>query len=376
MEKEHLYQKIYNDILDGIRNGAFPAGSRLPSEKELAEQYNVSRITSKKALEMLADRNLITRRPGKGSYVLENAGAEGEKNVSPLPGIGESRARIIGVIMDGFGAAYGCDIVNGIERECRKQNFHMILKCTYGNMAEESKAIEELTALGVEGIILMCVQGETYNADVLRLSVEQFPIVMVDRELTGLPIPCVCTDNYQASRDLMSLLIERGHREICFLSHPSMQTSSVAARFSGYLDSLLEHGLRTNEDMWLRNLQAFLPKMGEDEGEERADIRAVKNFIQQYPQVTGFFAVGVELGIMVYKILRELGQEKEKEVVFFDGIAEACDSNPVFNHVVQDEYLMGTMAVKYLKNRIEGKEVPKRYNVPYKVVRKERAEQE
>ena len=39
--------------------------------------------------------------------------------------------------------------------------------------------------------------------------------------------------------------------------------------------------------------------------------------------------------------------------------------------MVQDEYLMGTMAVKYLKNRMEGKEVPKRYNVPYKVIRGE-----
>ncbi len=374
MEKELLYQKIYNDLLQGIRSQKYPPGSRLPSEKELAEQYSVSRITSKKALEMLADQNLITRRPGKGSYVLENARADGEKNTGSLAGTLEGRGKLIGVVLDGFGAAYGSDVVNGIERECRKQNFHMILKCTYGNMAEESKAIEELIALGVQGIILMCVQGETYNAEVLRLSVEQFPIVMVDRELTGLPIPCVCTDNYQASRDLMALLIERGHRDICFLSHPSMQTSSVAARFSGYLDCLLEHGLRTNEDMWLRNLHAFLPRMGEDEGEERMDMKAVKSFIRKYPHVTGFFAVGVELGIMVYKILREMGQEKEKEVVFFDGIDEACDSNPVFSHVVQDEYLMGTMAVKYLKKRIEGKEVPKRYNVPYKVVRGERQE--
>lgn len=372
MEKELLYQKIYNDLLQGIRTKSYPPGSRLPSEKELAEQYGVSRITSKKALEMLADRNLIARRPGKGSYVLENVGTDGEKNAGLFPGnSAEGRGRLIGVVLDGFGAAYGSDIVNGIERECRKRNFHLILKCTYGNMAEESRAIEELITLGVAGIILMCVQGETYNADVLKLSVEQFPIVMVDRELTGLPIPCVCTDNYQASRDLMALLIEKGHREICFLSHPSMQTSSVAARFSGYLDSLLEHGLRTNEDMWLRNLPAFLPRIGEDEGEEGMSIGVIKKFIQEHPHVTGFFAVGVELGIMVYKILCELGQEKEKEVVFFDGIDEACDSNPIFSHVLQDEYLMGAMAVEYLKNRIEGKEVPKKYHVPYKVIKGE-----
>lgn len=376
MEKELLYQKIYNDLLEGIQTQSYLPGQRLPSEKELAEQYGVSRITSKKALEMLAERKFITRRPGKGSYVLESGEAESRRIASLLPadGLG-NKGRLLGVVLDNFGMTYGCKIVKGIERACRKLNFCMVLKCTYGDMEEESKAIRELIAMGAEGIILMCVQGETYNADVLRLSIEKFPIVMVDRSLAGLPIPCVCTDNYQASRDLMSVLIEKGHKEICFLSHPSLQTSSVAARFAGYLDSLLEHGLKTNEDMWLRNLQAFLPKVregeAEEEEEEDADVdrERLKAFIQKHPQVTGFFAVDVELGVMAYKVLCELGQEKEKEVVFFDGIKESSDSNPIFCHVMQDEYMMGIIAVEYLEDRIEGKEVPKKCDVPYKIVR-------
>ena len=53
MEKEYFYRKIYSDLLQGIKTGSFPPGSRVPSEKELAEQYGVSRITTKKALEMV-----------------------------------------------------------------------------------------------------------------------------------------------------------------------------------------------------------------------------------------------------------------------------------------------------------------------------------
>ena len=48
-----MYKKIYDDLLEAIEKGIYPPGSKLPSEKELMEQYNVSRITSKKALEML-----------------------------------------------------------------------------------------------------------------------------------------------------------------------------------------------------------------------------------------------------------------------------------------------------------------------------------
>ena len=71
--KAFMYETIYNDLLEGIRNGTYPAGSRLPSEKELAGQYGVSRITSKKALELLAERGMISRMPGRGSFVLETA---------------------------------------------------------------------------------------------------------------------------------------------------------------------------------------------------------------------------------------------------------------------------------------------------------------
>ena len=67
MAGEILYRKIFDDLLNGIRSGVYPSGTRLPSEIELAEKYGVSRITSKKALEMLADRDMVLRRPGKGT---------------------------------------------------------------------------------------------------------------------------------------------------------------------------------------------------------------------------------------------------------------------------------------------------------------------
>ena len=402
MEKEYFYRKIYSDLLQGIKTGSFPPGSRVPSEKELAEQYGVSRITTKKALEMLAEQKLIERMPGRGSYVLEHDGESREsekkgnfmrvddRSAPDNPGNGrdeyvreesvqkesgreeslpdrDSSKSLIGVILDSFGVSYGCGLVNGMERECGKRGFHMILKCTRGSMEEESKAVDDLLALGVQGIILMCVQGENYNANVLRLSLEHFPIVLVDRELTGLPIPCVSTDHYQASRELMERLIEKGHTGICFLSHPFMQTSSVAARFSGYLDAMLEHGLMTNEEIWLKNL-CGMNSEAEARKKEEADIEQIETFIREHPEITGFFAVDQLLGILAYKILCRMGLEKEKEVVFFDGPEDTGDFGFRLDYVVQDEELIGVRAVGMLTDLMEGREVPKKSFVPHKIV--------
>ena len=153
MKKEPLYLKIYNDLLLGMKEGLYPAGSRLPSEKELSEQYQVSRITSKKALEMLSDGNMITRMPGKGSYVLETGEDTGQKKQD---GAGTGSRRLLGIVLDSFGTAFGGDLLAGIERECRRTGFYPVLKCTYGSMEEETSAIRELTALEVYGIVIMC----------------------------------------------------------------------------------------------------------------------------------------------------------------------------------------------------------------------------
>ena len=141
-----MYKKIYDDLLEAIEKGIYPPGSKLPSEKELMEQYNVSRITSKKALEMLADRNIIVRMPGKGSFVLE----ENEQDRENLPAVPQTvepvrKGKMLGVILDFFSGFFGCELIAGIEHECWSKNYHMILKCTYGNVEAESRSILEIT---------------------------------------------------------------------------------------------------------------------------------------------------------------------------------------------------------------------------------------
>ena len=71
MKQIPLYEQIYEEIREKIEERGYRVGDRLPSEKELSEQYHVSRITSKKAVELLAEEGLVTRIPGKGTFVIE-----------------------------------------------------------------------------------------------------------------------------------------------------------------------------------------------------------------------------------------------------------------------------------------------------------------
>lgn len=65
-----LYMKVYEQIQENILNATYPTGSFLPSESELQNIYNVSRITVRRALSDLEHEGCIKRIKGKGTIVL------------------------------------------------------------------------------------------------------------------------------------------------------------------------------------------------------------------------------------------------------------------------------------------------------------------
>lgn len=66
-----LYKQLEEKLQKEIETGERPAGSRLPTENELSETYNVSRVTVRKALAGLSELGYLYRKSGKGTFVAE-----------------------------------------------------------------------------------------------------------------------------------------------------------------------------------------------------------------------------------------------------------------------------------------------------------------
>lgn len=66
-----LYIQLKELLQAAIEEGMFTPGSRLPSERELAQRYGVSRMTARQALQLLAQEGLTYSRVGKGTYARE-----------------------------------------------------------------------------------------------------------------------------------------------------------------------------------------------------------------------------------------------------------------------------------------------------------------
>ncbi|MDR0921246.1 MAG: GntR family transcriptional regulator [Lactobacillales bacterium] len=67
-----LYIEIANSIRSDILSGRYPVGELLPTEIEFEELFSVSKITVRKAIDLLVNENYVSRKSGKGTMVLNN----------------------------------------------------------------------------------------------------------------------------------------------------------------------------------------------------------------------------------------------------------------------------------------------------------------
>ncbi|EEV29703.1 MULTISPECIES: GntR family transcriptional regulator [Enterococcus] len=73
MKRKHiLYRDVADKLKEDIMSGRYPIGSFLPTETELEATFNVSKITVRKAIELLAVDEYVEKRSGRGTTVLSN----------------------------------------------------------------------------------------------------------------------------------------------------------------------------------------------------------------------------------------------------------------------------------------------------------------
>jgi DNA-binding LacI/PurR family transcriptional regulator len=240
----------------------------------------------------------------------------------------------------------------------------LIVRRTRGRQDDEERAVESLVGSGqVDGLIVFPVHGEFYNASLLRQVLDGYPLVLVDRHLTGIPVSAVHTDNVAASRALTERLLDLGHRHIAFVSPPPQNTSSIEERLEGFRAAFAERGPGQYQAYQLTELRSTLP--GSFTGESvQADLELICAFRDQVPEVTAFVACEYNLARMLD---RALGLPREQVIACFDSPGDPI-AGPPYLHVRQNQAEIGRQAVDLLLAQLRGESVPKLSTVPFELV--------
>ncbi len=73
IRSSRLYEQIVQQVEESIHKGALKPGDQLPPERELAEQFGVSRTAVREAVKTLREKGLVEAYPGRGTFITDGS---------------------------------------------------------------------------------------------------------------------------------------------------------------------------------------------------------------------------------------------------------------------------------------------------------------
>lgn len=353
MKKEQfLYKKIYLDIKNKILAGELEEGTCLPQTGELAEDFGVSTITITNALNALRDEGYLNRIKGKGSFVKLPAddrpvnGNDAEAEAVKHRDAG--RERMLGLVLEHVSSCFGMDMMYAMDGLAAEAGYKLCVRFSYGMRERETEEIEFLKALGVSGIIVMPCHGLYYNTEILKLVVEGFPMVLIDKNMEGIPVPSIRTDNRLAMKQLVDHLVSKGKKRIGFITFSENGTSSIKDRRDGFREAIQNAGAEAVAECCL-------------EGSEKINIYSddfdtihselIERYLQENKNLDA--VICAEYGIA--RCLGDRENKKSRENITVCCIDEdyLSPGGPRFTHIKQNEKKIAFEAVRILLKQVE-----------------------
>lgn len=348
-----LYQKIQDYIRELIATEGLRTGDRIPTEKELMKRFNVSKITVVNAMVGLANDSIITRVPGKGSFVSSGEPAEAEEAAPSAPVISEERApikggtRIIGLVMPSIYDYFAIRLIEGVQRALGEKGYRTMILLSDGDVEKEKEAFKTLMEMGSEGLLVFPVDEENYNEEILSMKFSGYPFVLIDRFLPGVETNYIAADGRLGTSLAVDYLWELGHREIAICSDSPLQTVTVQERIEGYMNALKNKGALINPAHMITGFQVNSLK----DAEKHPLYRYIRNRM-----ATAYITLNGKLGVQIYQMARKAGLRvpEDLSIVSFDDPTSIVEELSIFTHIKQFEHEMGYRAAQTLIEIIEG----------------------
>lgn len=356
-DKHPRYRQIAEHLRRQIVSGTYRAGDRLPTEMEAARLYGVSRVTTAAALNELARDGLVERTPRRGTIVRSMSGADRPVG-RPL----------IACIQPDTAYWLANQLLRGVESGAREAGFNLLFHLAGNSREEEERAIRQALDAGARGIVLHLQDGETYNAEVLRLVLDGYPVVLVDRYLRGVLCASVQCDNIAAARSVVEELVGAGHRHVCALAYPPKGTSAIEDRLEGYSQALAAGGFSLDRSLIyteerLRDLPE--PWRMPDEIVER-----FAGYLRGHPRVTAIFATNAGLALMAIRAADRLGLRipDDLSLAGIDPVEAFPISVRAITCAIQPGEAIGRTAIDLICEGLDGK-APRRVLLPTRIER-------
>lgn len=255
----------------------------------------------------------------------------------------QQKTNAINVIVPDITNPFFFEIVRGIERVARQNNYQVYIVDADNDSQIERHAIAALTQKQVDGMISLSATSAIKTVEQIA---KGFPMVIACQYFKESSLPNIGIDNIQASKDAVNYMISLGHRDMIYLT-TSPNHALYRDRLTGYMRAMEENGLPID-----------LQKVAYAEDHSMMSGYKITKELLQFRTFTGICAAGDGLALGAMKAIQEAGLKVPEDIsiVGFDDTIYAQFSTPSLTTIHQPMAEIGEQSMHLLLDLINGKE--------------------
>ncbi len=240
-----LYQVVETYIYDQIKTERFRLGQRIDSVKKIADILNVSTGTVQQALQTLAAKGVVNRKPRMGTFVSK------EPNLVDSSTNQTFSKTIALLVPDTRGPEFSM-LSRALQDTTHEQGFDTITASTDNQIDRYSEILTRQLDANVYGIILVPPLNGLLPFEIISaIKQAEIPVVTCYREINFTGWPSVMNDMFHAAYLATRHLAEKGCRNIASISWGNPIDSHMDPRHHGYLKAIIDKGIPNIRDVSL-----------------------------------------------------------------------------------------------------------------------------
>lgn len=259
-------------------------------------------------------------------------------------GLRLGKTHTLGLIVADISNDFFAQIARTVEETATRYGYHVIFCNSDENAEKLTELIQTLKTRQVDGLIISPALHD-YDNEISRLKREKFPFVLIDRYFSKINTNYVVVNNFEASFQATSLLLDRGYNRIGIIAVFS-NSIQHKLRVDGYREALKQNGIRF--------LRKFVVEVSYGNLKESI-INAIRKLLDCPNNVRAIYFLNNRVAVIGLECINEMNLRipKDIDVLSFDDNEVFRLFDPPITAVAQPVHEIAEKAVSILIDEIE-----------------------
>lgn len=299
---------------------------------DVAREANVSMATVSRVVNGNPNVKPTTRKK-----VLEAIDRLGYRPNAVARGLASKKTTTVGVIIPDISSIFYSELARGIEDIATMYKYNIILSNSDQNLEKELHLLNTMLGKQVDGIVFM--GGNITDEHVEEFKRSPVPIVLGASVEEQGETPSVAIDYEQAIYDAVKLFIDKGHRDIAFVSGPMQEPINRSKKLQGYKRALEEAAIPFNEQF-----------VAEGDYTYDSGMEALQSLMGLDRKPTAILSATDEMALGIIHAAQDQGLSipDDLDIIGFDNTRLSLMVRPQLSTVVRPTYDIGAVAMRLL----------------------------